>query len=267
MSMSMLAGLGKGERGACAVAMALSPPPSRGEGPSRRLALSRARPARRCESGSPSDPSDEQGRVQDSWWVEGRRAFGRAACAVGMAATLSQGALVGPSVAAARLSQEEKNAVSLFSKATPSVVFITNLTNRRDIFTLDLKEIPQGAGSGFVWDDEGHIVTNFHVIKGASDVQVTFQDQVVKQGRVVGFDEDRDIAVLQVGDDVGDEDEGSAAPAAAMSPVRTSAPSDLASDRAKAIRKENGEKAFTFQPLPRGTSEDLVVGQRVYAIG
>lgn len=43
---------------------------------------------------------------------------------------------------------------------------------RRDAFTLDMMEIPQGAGSGFVWDTVGHIVTNFHVIKGASDLQV-----------------------------------------------------------------------------------------------
>lgn len=43
---------------------------------------------------------------------------------------------------------------------------------RRDAFTLDFMEIPQGAGSGFIWDGAGHVVTNYHVVKGASDLQV-----------------------------------------------------------------------------------------------
>lgn len=45
--------------------------------------------------------------------------------------------------------------------------------HRRDAFTMDLMAIPQGAGSGFVYDVDGHIITNYHVIKGASDLQVT----------------------------------------------------------------------------------------------
>lgn len=199
-----------------------------------------------------------------------REKFGKVACCLACTAALSQGALVPPSLATVRLSTEERNTVSLFSKATPSVVFITNLTNRRDVFTLDLKEIPQGAGSGFVWDDEGHIVTNFHVIKGASDVQITFQDQVVKRGRVVGFDEDRDIAVLQV-----DEASPSLSPQTSPSlststSVSTSAAAgedaqsgDAFKDEAVSVEKKDSPMV----PLPRGSSEDLVVGQRVYAIG
>ena len=85
-----------------------------------------------------------------------RERVAQTACSIACALVLSQGSLVDPSLATVKLSSEEKNTVSLFSKATPSVVFITNLTNRRDVFTLDLKEIPQGAGSGFVWDDQGH---------------------------------------------------------------------------------------------------------------
>lgn len=42
---------------------------------------------------------------------------------------------------------------------------------RQDAFTLDLLEVPQGSGSGFVWDKDGHIVTNYHVIRGASDLR------------------------------------------------------------------------------------------------
>jgi len=43
---------------------------------------------------------------------------------------------------------------------------------RQDAFTLDVLEVPQGSGSGFVWDKSGHIVTNFHVIRGASDLRL-----------------------------------------------------------------------------------------------
>ena len=46
------------------------------------------------------------------------------------------------------------------------------LACRRDQFTMNILEIPQGAGSGTIWDSNGHIVTNYHVIKGASELQV-----------------------------------------------------------------------------------------------
>ena len=60
------------------------------------------------------------------------------------------------------LTAEEKATVALFEHSTPSVVFITNLAVRRDQFTLDPINTPQGAGSGFVWDRQGHVVTNYH---------------------------------------------------------------------------------------------------------
>ena len=59
---------------------------------------------------------------------------------------------------------DEANSTEIFSKASPSVVFVTNSALRRDFFSLNVQEIPQGAGTGFVWDDSGLIVTNFHVI-------------------------------------------------------------------------------------------------------
>src|SRR5436305_9779118 len=72
-----------------------------------------------------------------------------------------------PRVVAARgdLAADEKATIELFKEASPSVVYITTLAVQRDRFTLDLHEIPKGTGSGFVWDDEGHVVTNFHVIE------------------------------------------------------------------------------------------------------
>lgn len=65
------------------------------------------------------------------------------------------------------LTESEKTTVALFQENTPSVVNITNVAALRDRFTLDTTKIPQGTGSGFVWDKKGHIVTNYHVIKVA----------------------------------------------------------------------------------------------------
>ncbi|GKB81354.1 protease Do-like protein 1, chloroplastic, partial [Tanacetum coccineum] len=69
-----------------------------------------------------------------------------------------------------QLQNDELATVRLFQDNTPSVVYITNLASRQDVFTLDVLEVPQGSGSGFVWDKNGHIVTNYHVIRGASDL-------------------------------------------------------------------------------------------------
>jgi len=109
-------------------------------------------------------------------------------------------------------------------------VFITTYGARRDTFTPNILEMPQGAGSGFVWDKEGHLVTSLHVVKGSSDVRVTFTDGNDVRARVMGVDEDKDLAVLFVD------------------------PSQLGTE-------------IVLQPLSLGTSSDLVVGQHVYALG
>lgn len=126
------------------------------------------------------------------------------------------------------LTQDEKNTIALFQRSRPSVVYITSLTTRRDAFTLNMLEIPQGEGSGFVWDKQGHIVTNYHVIRGASDVLVTLSGGEGQPAKVVGFDEDKDVAVLQI--------------------------------QAK-------EMEGPLTPLRLGDSADLEVGQKVFAIG
>ncbi|KAF2316336.1 hypothetical protein GH714_041677 [Hevea brasiliensis] len=127
---------------------------------------------------------------------------------------------------ARKLQTDELATVRLFQENTPSVVYITNLAVKQDAFTLDVLEVPQGSGSGFVWDKEGHIVTNYHVIRGASDLKVTLADQSTFDAKVVGFDQDKDVAVLRV-----------------------DAPKDK------------------LRPIPVGVSADLLVGQKVYAIG
>lgn len=93
---------------------------------------------------------------------------------------------------------EEQAAISVFEQAKASVVYITTLVYRRDLFTFNVYEIPQGTGSGFIWDEAGHIVTNFHVIYQAQDVQVSLSDQSVWKAKVVGRAPDKDIAVLKI---------------------------------------------------------------------
>ena len=144
----------------------------------------------------------------------------------------------------APLKDEEKPVVDLFTKSKSAVVFITNVAVRRDAFTLSLTEQPQGAGSGIIWDDEGHVVTNYHVIKDANELKVQFSLQNNRglngKGKindvldacdavVVGFDDDKDIAVLKLMDE------------------------NCYKNKAKA--------------LPIGSSNSLRVGQKVFAIG
>ncbi len=94
------------------------------------------------------------------------------------------------------LAAEEKSNIELFRLSSPSVVYITRLAMRRDRFSLNLFEIPQGTGSGFVWNDQGHVITNFHVIQGASALRVTLADNSEWDARVVGGAPDQDLAVL-----------------------------------------------------------------------
>ncbi len=96
------------------------------------------------------------------------------------------------------LAADELNNIAVFKAASPSVVNITALGLERDLFSLNVEQVPQGTGTGFMWDDQGHIVTNFHVISGASAATVTLADQSTHRARLVGFFPDRDLAVLKV---------------------------------------------------------------------
>ena len=75
------------------------------------------------------------------------------------------------------LGEDEKANIALFKSASPSVVHITTLEYARDFFSLDVMQIPSGTGSGFIWDEQGRIVTNFHVIKNANAATITLHDQ------------------------------------------------------------------------------------------
>jgi S1-C subfamily serine protease len=121
---------------------------------------------------------------------------------------------------------DENANIAIFKNVSPSVVNITTLANQRNLFSLDVFQVPSGTGSGFVWDEGGLIVTNFHVIQGASAARVTLSDQSEWTASLVGAFPDRDLAVLRI----------------------------------QAPRER-------LKPIAVGSSHDLVVGQRVYAVG
>jgi S1-C subfamily serine protease len=96
------------------------------------------------------------------------------------------------------LTPSEQATISIFKKATRSVVYITNNAIRRDVWSLNTFEVPQGSGTGFIWDTQGHIVTNFHVVYRADAIQVVLDDQSSYDAKVVGVDPDHDLAVLKI---------------------------------------------------------------------
>ncbi|WP_137495400.1 S1C family serine protease, partial [Escherichia coli] len=124
------------------------------------------------------------------------------------------------------LAADEKTTIELFEKSRGSVVYITTAQLVRHVWSRNVFSVPRGTGSGFIWDDAGHVVTNFHVIQGASSATVKLADGRDYQAALVGASPAHDIAVLKIG--VG----------------------------------------FKRPPaVPVGTSADLKVGQKVFAIG
>ncbi len=123
------------------------------------------------------------------------------------------------------LDPEERHTIELFKDAQRSVAFITTQVEQVDFWTRNVFEVPAGTGSGFVWDDRGHVVTNYHVVQDSDSQKVTLGDTQY-DAKTVGFAKDQDVAVLRI-----------AAPPGKLVPIRV------------------------------GTSADLQVGQKVYAIG
>lgn len=138
-------------------------------------------------------------------------------------------AVRGPAAAEADLAPDELATVRLFQGATPSVVNIANLQQVSSYSSLDAQSVPVGTGSGFVWDAEGHIVTNFHVVRGASSIKVALIDASVYPATFIAGDADKDVAVLKL-----------------------EAPPDVIA---------------RLTPASLGASANLLVGQKVFAIG
>ncbi|MBK8474793.1 MAG: trypsin-like peptidase domain-containing protein [Opitutaceae bacterium] len=98
----------------------------------------------------------------------------------------------------ADLGEGEQRNIRLFEEASPSVVYITSVALQEDFFSRDITQIPLGTGSGFIWDDAGHIITNFHVIQNANAVRVTLSDRTTWEADLIGVAPEKDIAVLQI---------------------------------------------------------------------
>ncbi|MDR3443310.1 MAG: trypsin-like peptidase domain-containing protein [Legionella sp.] len=125
---------------------------------------------------------------------------------------------------------DEQNTIKVFQQASPKVVYVHRLATVIKQHSLQKMQVPDGAGSGIIWDDKGHIVTNYHVIKGADKLAITLNNMTVP-AEVVGAEPRKDIAVLQI-----------------------KAP------RALALLK-------TFKPFDIVHLTDLIVGQKAIAIG
>lgn len=124
------------------------------------------------------------------------------------------------------LNAAETATIQLFERVSPSVCFITTSNLSQDFRSRNVMEVPRGSGSGFVWDKNGNVVTNFHVIQGADRATVTLSDQTTWEAEVVGAAAEKDLAVLRI-----------KAPANKLTPISV------------------------------GQSQNLRVGQSVYAIG
>jgi S1-C subfamily serine protease len=124
--------------------------------------------------------------------------------------------------AAPEYDSEEMNNISVYKKALPSVVNITSSTQALNFF---FQVVPQqGQGSGFVLDKQGHILTNYHVVADAQQIEVTTSDKHRYKAKAIGRDPVHDLALLQI-------------------------------------------DAPNLVPAVLADSHDLIVGQKVYAIG
>jgi S1-C subfamily serine protease len=101
-------------------------------------------------------------------------------------------------VAPADAAPDEAATIALFERAKDSVVFISTRQRVRDFWAVREREVPRGNGSGFVWDGDGHIVTNAHVIAGASSATVRLADGATHRARLVGAAPQHDLAVLKI---------------------------------------------------------------------
>jgi S1-C subfamily serine protease len=94
------------------------------------------------------------------------------------------------------LDPEEQNNINVYRKVIPTVVNITSTAVAFDFFYGAVPQ--QGQGSGFIIDSEGHILTNYHVIAGARQVEVTLSNKKKYRADVIGSDRQKDLAVLQI---------------------------------------------------------------------
>jgi S1-C subfamily serine protease len=93
--------------------------------------------------------------------------------------------------------EDEDNSISVFRAVAASTVFVTKASIGYDRFSRPV-EVPVGTGSGFIWDEQGHVVTNYHVVEGARSFSVTLHDHKTFDAVLVGTEDRKDIAVLRI---------------------------------------------------------------------
>ncbi|HEY5960661.1 MAG TPA: trypsin-like peptidase domain-containing protein, partial [Polyangiaceae bacterium] len=103
-----------------------------------------------------------------------------------------------PQLSPTSRTEDERNTVAVFARAARSCVFVTQRQTVMDFFGGTAHEIPAGSGSGFIWDTDGHVVTNFHVIADAQRLTVTLNNQETFIAKVIGAEPRKDIAVLRI---------------------------------------------------------------------
>jgi S1-C subfamily serine protease len=103
-----------------------------------------------------------------------------------------------PAPAASARLQDEQNSIDVFKAAAPATVFVTQNQLTFDRYRMRALEVPAGTGSGFLWDNAGHVVTNYHVVDGARSLTVTLFDGTELAATLVGGDPRKDVAVLQL---------------------------------------------------------------------
>jgi S1-C subfamily serine protease len=101
------------------------------------------------------------------------------------------------------LKQIENEQKELFNEVISSVCYIsTEYTSMGEKFNLNKEDLPKGVGSGFIWDDKGHIITNFHVINKVDNALVTItkndKSTTTYKAKLTGIDPDNDLAILKI---------------------------------------------------------------------
>lgn len=129
----------------------------------------------------------------------------------------------------ARLLPDEQNTIEIFQSASPKVVFVHRLATVINQSAQKF-QVSSGTGSGIIWDSQGHVVTNYHVIDGAEKLAVTI-GQLTVIAKVIGTEPRKDVAVLQI-----------------------------TSQKALDLLKN-------FKPFVIARTHDLLVGQKTLAIG
>lgn len=92
----------------------------------------------------------------------------------------------------------ERNFIDIFQRVSPNVVHISSIQLRGNMFSMGVVEVPAGSGTGFIWDNQGHIVTNFHVVQRSNKLFVSFKDGSEAEAKVIGVEPRKDVAVLKV---------------------------------------------------------------------